>query len=202
MEIVLATHNVHKVRELREMLKTVPAIEILTLRQFPDFEPVEEDQETFEGNALKKAREAAKFLKKPVLAEDSGLVVPAIGGAPGVFSKRYAGPKGNDADNRKKLLKAMEGLTDVARNAFFQCVLVFVHPSGEEKIFSGVTEGTILTQERGGHGFGYDSLFLKHDYDKTFAEMDEATKNRVSHRRKAFDKFATYFEGALLRLQE
>lgn len=199
MEIVLATHNVHKARELREMLKTLPFIELLTLHQFPDYLPVDEDESTFEGNALKKARHAAKTFKKPVLAEDSGLVVPAINGAPGVISRRYAGPQATDADNKKKLLKAMEGLTDVARNAYFQSVLVFIHPNGEEKLFSGTTEGMILDVERGSRGFGYDSLFLKHDYDKTFGEMDEATKNRISHRRKAFDKFSTYLEGAVAK---
>ncbi len=201
MEIVLATHNVHKARELREMLKTLSGLEFLTLHQFPDYLPIVEDETTFEGNALKKARHAAKTLNKPVLADDSGLVVPAIGGAPGVFSKRYAGENATDGENRKKLLKEMEGLTDVERHAFFQCVLVFVHPYGEEKVFSGITEGTILTEEKGSRGFGYDSIFLKHDYDKSFGEIDEATKNRISHRRKAFDKFATYFEGAILRLQ-
>lgn len=201
MEIVLATHNVHKARELREMLKGLPFVELLTLHQYPDYRPVDEDQETFEGNALKKARHAAMTFNKPVLAEDSGLVVPAIGGKPGVISRRYAGPQATDAENRKKLLKAMEGLTDVARNAYFQCVLVFIHPSSGEKVFTGTTEGTILEEEKGSRGFGYDSLFLKHDYDKTFGEIDEATKNRISHRRKAFDKFATYLEGALPRLE-
>ncbi len=194
MEIIFASHNVHKIREFREMFASLEQIDMRTLHQFPDFQMPEEVHSTFAENALLKARHASKVLNRWVLADDSGLVVPKLNGQPGVLSRRFAGNEATDGDNRKKLLKLMEGMLELERAAYYECCLAIVSPEGYERCFSGICEGQILTEERGRNGFGYDSLFQKHDYDKTFAEMDESTKNRVSHRRKAFDKFSTALE--------
>ena len=194
MEIVIATHNVHKIREFREMFKVLPQLEVLSLLHFPQYVSPEETGLTFEENALIKARDAAAHLKMWVLADDSGLVVPALEGAPGVISRRYAGEDASDFENRKKLLQEMRGLSEEDRGAYFECCLALSGPDHYEKVFSATCEGHILREERGRYGFGYDSLFVKSDYDKTFAEIDEGIKNRISHRRKAFDKVIVALE--------
>lgn len=188
MEIIIASHNVHKLREFREMFKSIKGLDILSLHQFPNYIPPEESGKTFLENATLKASHAASQLKKWVLADDSGLVVPCLNGAPGVLSRRYAGIDATDADNRKKLLREMSGLAEVSRSAYFECCLALYSPEGKEKVVTGICEGHILCEERGRNGFGYDSLFVKNDYDKTFAELDETLKNRISHRHKAFEK--------------
>lgn len=195
MDIVIASSNLHKIREFRDMLKPLKHIEILSLSHFPNYHPPVEDKTTFKDNAILKAEHAAKALNKWVLADDSGLIVPAINGEPGVTSRRYAGLKATDAENRKKLLERMLGLTDECRAAYFECCLALASPEGLKKSVTGTCEGLIIDHERGNHGFGYDSLFIKNDYDKTFGELDEKTKNRISHRRKAFEKIALYLEG-------
>lgn len=191
MELVLASQNVHKIRELREMLKSykeLKDLDVLSLLNFPEYEAPPEDGTTFKENAEIKAVHAAKHLKKWVLADDSGLVVPAINGEPGVYSARYAGMEATDAENRTKLLARMQGLQDIARTGYFECWLSLASPDGIKKSISGTCEGRILSEERGRNGFGYDPLFIKNDYDKTFAEIDEQTKNKISHRRKAIEK--------------
>lgn len=192
--LVIATTNVHKVRELRAMLKSFPELDLLSLRDFPDYIPPEETGKTFEENAVIKAVHAAKTLNSWALADDSGLVVPALNGAPGIFSARYAGQDATDLDNRKKLLEEMRDLPEEARSAFFECTIALADPSGLKQVSRGICEGSILTQERGGGGFGYDPLFIKHEYNKTFAELEETIKNRVSHRRKALDKMLLALE--------
>ncbi len=188
MELVIGSRNIHKIREFRSILKKWGSFDLLSLIDFPQYEPVEETGSTFEQNAILKAEHAAKTLNKLVLADDSGLVVPSLQGRPGIFSARYAGEKASDKDNRQKLLKEMSLLQDSSRHAYFECVLALASPEGIIKTAKGVVEGTILEKERGGSGFGYDSLFMKHEYGKTFAELDEETKNRISHRCKALDK--------------
>ena len=194
MQIVLATHNLHKIREIREMLKPLKNLDILSLSNFPDYQLPEETGSTFEENAAIKAKHAAKALNNWVIADDSGLVVPTLGGQPGVISKRYAGPDATDRENRLKLLEDMAKLSDIDRSAYFECCLVIASPEGIKKTVSGLCEGTILEEERGRNGFGYDPLFMKNDYDKAFAELDESTKNRISHRRKAIEKLLTTLE--------
>lgn len=195
MDILLASSNSHKVREFKDMLKRFPHIELLSFHQFADYEPPEEKGQTFLENATLKAEHAAKHFNRWVLADDSGLVVPALKGEPGVHSRRYAGDNATDTDNRRKLLEAMKHLRNPEeRAAYFECCLVVAHPKGLKKIFIGICEGYIAPQERGRHGFGYDPLFIKHDYDKTFGELDESVKNRVSHRRKAFERLTTFLE--------
>lgn len=195
MDIVIASHNLHKIREFREMFKTLKrSHDLLSLLNFSSYRLPPETGNTLQENALIKARDAANTLNKWVLADDSGLVVPKLDGAPGVHSKRYAGENATDAENRQKLLTEMAHLTNLERAAYFECCLVLCGPDGQEKCVKGVCEGTIITEERGRNGFGYDSLFVKNDYEKTFAEMDESTKNRISHRHKAFEKLIITLE--------
>jgi XTP/dITP diphosphohydrolase len=194
MELVLASANLHKIREFREMLKPFD-IDVLTLHQFPECHLPEETGTTFQENALIKGRYVAQQLKKMVIADDSGLVVPMLNGLPGVRSNRFSGENGSDRDNCLKLLKEMSHLTGINRSAYFECCLVLCSPDGLEKSFTGKCEGVILLEQRGRNGFGYDSLFLKHDYEKSFAELDESVKNRISHRFKAFEKLALALEG-------
>lgn len=194
MEIVIASNNLHKIREFREMLRSLKSIDILSLLNFPNYIAPPESGKTFQENALQKALHAASALKKWVLADDSGLVVPALGNAPGTHSRRYAGEEATDAENRSKLLAAMRHLADLQRAAYFECCLALAGPEGIKKSVTGTCEGVILTEERGRNGFGYDPLFVKHEYDKSFAEIEEITKNRISHRRKAFDKLLPTLE--------
>ncbi len=194
--LVLATHNLHKVRELRAMFKDPKiakalgdhAIDLLSLRDFPDYIAPEEAGSTFRENAELKARHAASSLGLPVLADDSGLVIPALNGAPGVLSARFAGPEATDKDCRRALLAAMSGLHGEQRYGFFECWLTLALPDGQSWTGSGLCEGEVLCSERGPGGFGYDPLFLRHEYAKTFGEMDEPTKNRISHRRRALER--------------
>lgn len=197
MELVIASRNVHKIREFKSMLKKMGHFDLLSLIDFPSYVPPPENASTFEGNAIIKAVDAATVLNRFVIADDSGLVVPALHGAPGVFSQRYAGENATDKENRQKLLKEMEHIEDQNRQAYFECWIALASPEGIIKTTKGVSEGMIIEKERGSFGFGYDSLFIKHEYGKTFAELDEETKNRISHRRKALDKLLPVLESLL-----
>lgn len=197
IELVIASTNVHKVREFRTMLKAFPNADIVSLSDFPTYVPPEETGTTFEENAILKATHAAKELNRWVLADDSGLVVPALNGAPGVFSARYAGNDASDFDNRKKLLDEMQNLLDEDRYAYFECAIALASPSGLKKCVKGICEGHLLSKEKGNGGFGYDTIFVKHGYSKSFGEVGDSIKNRVSHRRKALDKILLSLESIL-----
>lgn len=197
MDLVLATTNVHKLREIKDLLKSMLKhrdFDLLTLMNFPDYVAPEETGVTFKENAELKAIDAARVLNKWVIADDSGLVVPAINGEPGVKSRRYSGENATDKENNLKLLERMRGLSDISRSAYYECCISICSPEGKLKTFIGQCEGMILDAPRGSNGFGYDPLFLKHDHQKTFGELPEDTKNRISHRRKALDKAITYIE--------
>lgn len=194
VQLVIASQNVHKVREFRTMLKHLPQLDLLSLRDFPEYEPLPETGSFFEEIAIAKAVHAANALQLCVLAEDSGLVVPALGGEPGIRSARYAGENATDLDNRKKLLEEMRHLLDDDRCAYYECWIALASPEGLQKCVRGTCEGKIALAEKGSNGFGYDSLFIKHEYNKTFAELEESVKNRVSHRRKALDKLLPSLE--------
>lgn len=194
MEVVLATKNVHKIREFRGILQDLPNVDLTSLLNYPHYQQPEETEDSFAKNALLKARDAAKALNKLVIADDSGLVVPALNGKPGVRSRRYAGEDATDRENRELLLQQMKELKEGHRAAYYECALALVTPEGEEKTVIGRCEGQIIDRERGNNGFGYDSLFVKNEYDKTFAELDEPTKNRISHRRRAIDQFLRILE--------
>jgi XTP/dITP diphosphohydrolase len=197
MELVIASRNMHKIREFRAMLKKSSAFDLLSLIDFPTYLPPPETGATFEENAILKAKHAAKALNRWVLADDSGLVIPALNGAPGVFSRRYAGENSTDKENRQKLLKDMAHIQEHHRQGYFECWIALASPQGIKKTAKGTSEGLITEKERGSLGFGYDSIFVKHEYGKTFAELEEETKNRISHRRKALDKILPALEAIL-----
>jgi len=193
MEIIIASKNVNKVRELRTALKDKVDCDILSLHPFPDYKAPEETGKTFAENAKIKALHATKTLGKTVVADDSGLIVPILEGKPGVFSKRYAGENGSDLENRKKLLREMETYSGIDRFAYFTCCLTLAKPDGTYHTFEGTCEGYITKEERGSQGFGYDAIFAKHDYDKTFGEIPEHVKLQISHRGKALEKLIAFF---------
>lgn len=194
IELVIASKNVHKIREFKEILNNLKQFDLLSLLDFPNYTPPEETGKTFADNATLKAVHAAQFLNKLVIADDSGLVVPSLQGEPGVYSARYAGKNATDADNRKKLLSNMEDIEEEKRNAYFECCLAVASHQGLQKIVCAICEGRIIKKERGGGGFGYDPIFVKNDYNKTFAELGSSVKNKISHRRKALDKLLNYLE--------
>lgn len=181
MRILLATGNRDKVKELRAALDGL-AVEILTRDDFPDAPDVVEDGATLAENARKKARELVYATGVAAIADDTGLEVDALGGAPGVHSSRYAGPGATYAENVTKLLVALEGLPQAARTARFRCVIALALPNGTEEHVEGVCEGTITEARRGSGGFGYDPVFLVTATGRTFAEMSIDEKNRISHR--------------------
>ena len=178
MKIVAATGNAHKLREFREILDS---FEIISAREAGFCEDVEETGDTFAENALIKARAVCKATGLPALADDSGLCVEALGGAPGVYSARYSG--GGDAENRALLLKNLK--SEENRRAWFSCAIALVFPDGKELTAEGRAYGTILHESRGTGGFGYDSLFLSDELSVSFAEATEEQKNSVSHRGRA-----------------
>lgn len=184
MEIVLATKNKGKVRELERMLK-LPGLKVLSLDDFPEMPEVVEDGETFRDNAIKKAQAVADFTHMIALADDSGLEVDYLDGAPGVHSARYAGEEKSDAENNKKLLENLIGVPHEKRTARFKCVIAIADPEGNIKISEGTCEGQIGLSQKGNQGFGYDPLFIIPEYNKTLAELDMEIKNNISHRGKA-----------------
>jgi XTP/dITP diphosphohydrolase len=194
MEIVIASRNLHKIRELRSMCKHLKHLDLFSLLNFPDYVSPEESGATLQEIATVKAEHAARALNRWVLADDSGLFVPALAGAPGVHSRRYACADATDSENRQKLINAMLGMEELERAAYLECCLVVASPEGTHKIVTAQCEGVIATAERGRSGFGYDSLFIKYEYDKTFAELGEATKNRISHRHKAYERLLPTLE--------
>ena len=197
--IVLATRNQGKVKEFAEMLKDFP-VEIKSLADFGPIPEAVEDGATFDDNAYKKASFTAKVLGLPAMADDSGLTVEALDGAPGVYSARYAGDKATDSDNIAKLLKEMEGKAN--RKAAFECVISIAVPSGPALTFEGRCEGEILSTPRGNDGFGYDPVFYCSILGKTFAEASMEEKNRVSHRGKAVAQVAAEFAKVLTWLEQ
>lgn len=179
-KLIVASGNVHKLREIAEIF---PQFEVVSQKQAGFDVDVDETGETFEENALLKARAASAALGYPALADDSGLCVEALGGAPGVYSARYSGGHGNDEENRKLLLKNLQGESN--RRAYFKSAVAFVYPNGEEIVVEGRTYGEILLEEKGVGGFGYDCLFLSDDLKKSFGEATAEEKNSVSHRFRA-----------------
>lgn len=178
--LVVATGNAHKLREIAQIFTQY---EVVSQKQMGFNEDVEETGSTFQENALIKARAASKALGESVLADDSGLCVDALGGAPGVYSARYCGHHGSDEENRATLLKNMQGMEN--RRAYFTSAIAIVTPSGEELVAEGRTYGNILLEEQGEGGFGYDPLFFSDDLQKSFGEATAEEKNAVSHRFRA-----------------
>lgn len=185
MKLVLATKNPGKVIEFRRILEEFGSkeLEVLGLDQFPEIGEIEETGRTFEENSLLKARTISKLLNLPALADDSGICVDVLNGAPGIFSARYSG-KG-DAANNEKLLKELIGVPDEKRGAYFICVAAFVHPNGFEHVEEGRFHGKILHEAFGSGGFGYDPLFQPEGMNRSSAELSAEEKDAISHRGKA-----------------
>ncbi len=182
MKLLIATRNRHKFAEFLALLDLTPeAAQCAADRT--DLPEVEEDGDTFAANAIRKATAWAIPLRTWVLADDSGLVVPALEGAPGVRSARFAGPGATDADNNRRLLDQMRRETD--RRAAFRCALALVSPEGDLRVIEGSCPGRLLTEPRGHQGFGYDPLFVPDGFTQTFAEIEASAKNRISHRARA-----------------
>ena len=177
-EIVLASRNPNKIEELRELL-SLPDLRVLSTADFPELEEVDEDALTLEGNALKKAHYVAMVTGLPSLADDTGLEVSALNGAPGVYSARYAGEQASYDDNVEKLLSEMEDIEQ--RNAQFRTVVAFVD-ADKHWIFEGVCTGQISRYRKGVKGFGYDPIFMPDGFEQSFAEMGSEQKNSISHR--------------------
>lgn len=190
-ELLVASGNRGKIREISVLLDGVVE-RLLSPADFTALPEVDEDGEDFAANARKKALVAAKAAGVPVLADDSGLVVTALGGRPGVFSARFAGEGASDADNNTKLLREMAGIPGDRRVAAFHCVVALAFPDGSCVTFRGELKGIILTSPRGVEGFGYDPLFLVPEYGLTLAELPLEVKNRISHRGKALARLKEY----------
>ena len=190
VKLVVATGNAHKLREIAQIFTEY---EVVSQKQMGFDEDVEETGLTFAENALIKARAAAKALNEIVLADDSGLCVDALNGAPGVFSARYCGYHGDDEKNRKVLLQNMDGIAD--RKAHFTSAIALVFPDGKELVAEGHTYGEILHEETGDGGFGYDCLFFSDDLQKSFGVATAEEKNRVSHRFRGLQAMLKLWQG-------
>ncbi len=182
MRIIAATKNKHKIDEIQAITREF-GMEVVSRDDagVPDVE-VEEDGATFEENSEKKAREIMELCGEITIADDSGLMVDALGGAPGVISARFAGEDGNDLANNEKLLKLLADVEPENRTARFVSVITMVYPDGRKIVARGECEGHIIYQPRGNNGFGYDPLFVPNGFDRTFAELSGEEKNRISHR--------------------
>lgn len=181
MQLVLATNNKDKIREIKHLLEDLP-VTILTRDDFLDFPDPEETGTTLEENAVLKAREISAFCDLPALADDSGLEVDALDGAPGVYSSRYAGEDVTYADNNLKLIKELQGVPTEKRTARFRCVIAIAWDKDDVQTVDGKAEGVITEDIANGKGFGYDPVFYYPPKDKRFSQMSLAEKNSVSHR--------------------
>jgi XTP/dITP diphosphohydrolase len=196
-EIVLATGNKGKVMEIKEALSGL-SVTLLTLEDFPDLVLPPEDGSSFEENALIKARYAAKETGLPALADDSGLVVEALSGAPGIHSARYAGEDATDGENIDKLLGELEAVSDDRRQASFICALALVFPElDREELFMGEVAGSVMRERKGANGFGYDPVFFIPALNRSAAELTNREKLSVSHRGQAIKKFREWLSGEL-----
>jgi XTP/dITP diphosphohydrolase len=196
VKIVVATKNRHKVWEIYLVLKELK-IDLVSLETLSNISLPVEDQHSFKGNALKKAKAVAKQTGMAVMADDSGLEVDALSGRPGIYSARYAGENATDEENNQLLLKELKGVLHKKRRAHYTCVIALILPSGEEKTFRGRCDGIITTEKRGDGGFGYDPLFYLPRFKKTMAEISVETKNRVSHRGRALTRLMIHLSTLL-----
>jgi XTP/dITP diphosphohydrolase len=187
MQLLVATRNRHKLKEIQGILAEFN-FDLRCSADIPGLPEIVEDAPTVRENAVKKAVETAKFAKMLTLADDTGLEVDLLNGEPGVRSARYAGENATDFENIKKLLQAMQGIPMEKRSARFRCVIAIADEKGLVDCVEGICNGAILTEEKGGSGFGYDPLFVADGQVKTFAEISHEVKNRISHRGKALQK--------------
>lgn len=185
--IVIASNNVGKIKEIQNILGN-NKLEFLSLKDVGFYKEILEDQDSFKGNAYKKAECVAKDVNEIVLADDSGLEVDILNGQPGVFSARFAGKNATDEKNNEKLLEMMKDVPEEKRGAQFRCVLVLMLPNGKSFKAEGICRGKIADRPYGNEGFGYDPIFIPEGYNKTFGQMQEDEKNKISHRYLALQK--------------
>ncbi|MBL7132434.1 MAG: RdgB/HAM1 family non-canonical purine NTP pyrophosphatase [Candidatus Omnitrophica bacterium] len=197
MELVIATRNKKKLKEIKYMLRGLN-LKITSLADYDNLPKIIEDGLTFQQNAIKKSATIAQYLKKLTLGEDSGLEVPALGNRPGVYSSRYSGKNATDKKNNRKILKELEKVPLKKRNAKYICSVAISDRHKLLGVFEGRCRGLITRRERGKAGFGYDPVFLIPKYNKTFGELGEEIKHRMSHRYKAFRKVRNF----ILRLRK
>ncbi|KAF0823373.1 XTP/dITP diphosphatase [Cytobacillus firmus] len=186
-EVIIATKNAGKAREFERMFKPL-GYEVKTLLDYPDFQDVEETGSTFEENAILKAEAVSKALGRMVIADDSGLIIDALGGKPGIYSARYAGEEKNDQKNMDKVLDELESIPDHKRQARFYCALAIASPGKTTATVAGTCEGHILKEKRGTYGFGYDPIFFAEEKNKAMAELMPEEKSQISHRANALQK--------------
>ncbi|MGD1045700.1 MAG: RdgB/HAM1 family non-canonical purine NTP pyrophosphatase [Bacteroidota bacterium] len=194
-EIILATHNIHKARELKTLLSDLD-VEVLTLNDISTEIVLREDGDTFEANAFQKASIVHNHTKRISLADDSGLEVFYLNGRPGVFSARYAGAEATDEMNNRKLLEEMRSVAPRRRHAQFRSVLALVG-DGMEEVTEGICPGTLGETPRGTNGFGYDPIFIPDGFDRTYAELTAEEKNLISHRARSFAKMIKVMKSKL-----
>ncbi len=196
MELVVATRNKHKLKEIKALLKGLP-VEVYCLDSFKGVPDVIEDGRTMEENAVKKAVQASLFLKRLVAADDSGLEVDFLAGAPGVYSARFSGKGATYESNNKKLLGLLKGVPLSRRKASFKCVIAVADNGKLIGIGKGVCRGKITCESKGENGFGYDPVFIPEGFKKTFAQISPQAKNKISHRSKALKKAQKIISGYL-----
>ena len=200
-EVIIATKNPGKAKEF-EHIFAARGIEVRTLLDFPEIPEVEETGLTFEGNAILKAEAVSKALGKMVIGDDSGLMVDALEGRPGIYSARYAGEQKNDQNNTDKVLSELKGLPDEKRSARFYCALAVAVPGQETITVSGTCEGRILEERRGSNGFGYDPVFYVPEKGLALAELSSEGKNKISHRANALKKLDVVLDSILERAKK
>jgi len=192
-QIVIASKNPGKIKEIKNFLHGLE-IDCYSLADFTDIPPIIEDGRTFEDNALKKAKIVFDHIKITTVADDSGLEVPYLHNQPGVHSSRYAGENATDLQNCEKLLDELKGIDIDQRSARFRCIMILHNSLYNNMIFEGKCRGYVIEEMKGENGFGYDPLFVPEGYNKTFAELDLVTKNKISHRGKALTCLRTFLE--------
>ena len=197
--LVIATRNKGKTKEIKDLLKDYP-VDIKNLDDFGPIPQIEEDGDTFDENAYIKASFAARILGLPALADDSGLIVEALDGAPGIHSARYAGENASDKEKYLKLLHEMKGKTN--RRAAFECVISVAIPTGAALTYEARCEGIIAEEPAGSNGFGYDPVFFYPPFHKTFAQISRSEKNRISHRGKALAELKSEFDKVLVWIRQ
>ncbi len=191
LEVVLATRNPGKVRELLDLLRDLP-LQVYTLQAFPQIRDLQEDGLTYTENAISKALTVARLTRRVAVADDSGIEIDALQGAPGPHSRRFLGEGISDAARNARILKLVAGVPAKSRTARYRAVVAVATPEGTARTFEGICEGQIAAAPRGSHGFGYDSIFLVPEYGKTMAQLPMTIKNRISHRAQAMAAARVY----------
>jgi XTP/dITP diphosphohydrolase len=199
-EVIIATKNPGKAKEFEKIFAS-RGVAVRTLLDFPELPEVEETGSTFEENAVLKAEKISKALNKMVIGDDSGLIVDALGGKPGIYSARYAGEPKNDQKNIEKVLSELKGVEEESRTARFYCALAVAIPGQETYTVSGTCEGRILEEPRGSNGFGYDPIFYVPEKGVSMAELSSNEKNQISHRANALKKLDSELDSILERAE-